>query len=327
MPEMDGLTLAREIRRDREARVLPIVLLTSLGRQEEHEDLLAAHLTKPIRPSQLLDVLMNVLGTVPTHEAPEAAGPAPHHLPAGRDALRILVAEDNATNQLLARLMLQKIGYRADMVGNGLEALEALERQPYDVVLMDIQMPEMDGLEATRRIHQRWPGPDRPRIIAVTANAMADERDTCLVAGMDDYVSKPIRMDDLLRALDHVRPRAARIDDPPASGPIALGALRDSLQDDDLVAELVDTFLASAPALAADLHPALDRGDIDGLRRGAHTLRSNAATFGADSLAARCQELETGADGDAAAVSDLISRVEAEFELVRAALTATRAHA
>jgi CheY-like chemotaxis protein len=124
--------------------------------------------------------------------------------------LRLLLAEDNATNQKLALRLLARMGYRADVAANGLEALQALERQTYDVVLMDMQMPEMDGLEATRHIHQRWPGQQHPYIIAMTANAMEGDREMCLAAGMDDYISKPIRVEALIQAwkgarLIHIR--------------------------------------------------------------------------------------------------------------------------
>jgi CheY-like chemotaxis protein len=115
--------------------------------------------------------------------------------------LRILVVEDNAVNQKLALRLLGQMGYQADVAGNGLEAIEALERQRYDVVLMDVQMPEMDGLEATRQIRRQWP--ERPvRIIAMTANAMQGDREATLKAGMDDYISKPIRVEELIRALE-----------------------------------------------------------------------------------------------------------------------------
>jgi CheY-like chemotaxis protein len=118
-----------------------------------------------------------------------------------RPALRILLAEDNAVNQKLALRLLAQLGYRADVAGNGLEVIAALERQSYDIVLMDVQMPELDGLEATRRIRAQWTPPRGPRIIAMTANAMQGDREDCLAAGMDDYISKPIRVHDLLSAL------------------------------------------------------------------------------------------------------------------------------
>jgi len=115
--------------------------------------------------------------------------------------LRILLAEDNVVNQKLALRLLQQMGYRADLASNGVEAVESVERQPYDVVLMDVQMPEMDGLEASRRITAKWPAGERPRIVAMTANAMAGDREACLAAGMDDYITKPIRVEALVQAL------------------------------------------------------------------------------------------------------------------------------
>jgi CheY-like chemotaxis protein len=122
-----------------------------------------------------------------------------------RSSLRILLAEDNAVNQKVALRLLDQLGYRADVVSNGLEALDALERQPYDVVLMDVQMPELDGLGAARQICERWSADERPRVIAMTANAMPEDRETCFAAGMDDYVPKPIRPDELTQALGRAR--------------------------------------------------------------------------------------------------------------------------
>jgi CheY-like chemotaxis protein len=127
---------------------------------------------------------------------------------AARHPLRILLAEDNAVNQKLALRLLAQMGYRADVAGNGLEAIQAVDRQPYDVILMDVQMPEMDGLEATRQICARWPREQRPRIIAMTANAMQGDRELCLEAGMDHYLSKPIRVEELVAALGSCRPLA-----------------------------------------------------------------------------------------------------------------------
>ncbi|HEY3063702.1 MAG TPA: response regulator, partial [Chloroflexota bacterium] len=205
MPVMDGLTLAREIRAHRDAQVLPLVLCSSLGRGERESDggMFAAQLAKPLKPSQLYDALLGIFaGQAPlTRTAPDGPlGLDPHM--AQRLPLRILVAEDNTVNQKLALRILGQFGYSADLAGNGLEAIAALERQRYDVVLMDVQMPELDGLEAARVICQRWPRAERPRLIAVTANAMQGDREQCLEAGMDDYISKPIRVEELVAALN-----------------------------------------------------------------------------------------------------------------------------
>jgi CheY-like chemotaxis protein len=129
---------------------------------------------------------------------------------AARHPLRILLAEDNVVNQKLAMRLLQQMGYRADLASNGIEAIESVERQSYDVILMDVQMPEMDGLEASRRITAKWAAGMRPRIVAMTANAMQGDREMCLDAGMDDYITKPIRVEALVGALINVTARAER---------------------------------------------------------------------------------------------------------------------
>jgi CheY-like chemotaxis protein len=203
MPQMDGLELARRIRERN--TVLPLVLFSSLGRKEagDTEGLFAASLAKPLHQSQLFDTLVTLLAPdgPARSTAPSAAKPRMDAGMAEKHPLRILLAEDNVVNQKLALRLLQQMGYRADVAGNGIEALECIERQRYDVVLMDVQMPEMDGLEASRRITARWPAGERPRIVAMTANAMQGDREECLAAGMDDYVTKPIRVDALVQAL------------------------------------------------------------------------------------------------------------------------------
>jgi GAF domain-containing protein/CheY-like chemotaxis protein len=209
MPQMDGVALAREIRT--RTRKLPIALFSSLGRREvgDDEKLFAAFLLKPVRQSQLFDMLVGLLGDHTVDDAKPAA-PAPR-LDAemgARHPLRILLAEDNVVNQKLALRILQQMGYRADLASNGLEAIESVRRQTYDVILMDVQMPEMDGLDAAREICARWQPHERPRIVAMTANAMQGDRDMCLAAGMDDYLTKPIRVERLVEALMQVQPRA-----------------------------------------------------------------------------------------------------------------------
>jgi PAS domain S-box-containing protein len=207
MPELNGLELAREIRRCEVE--LPLVLLTSLGRVQDARSAteFAVQLTKPVKASQLYDAIVTALaGRFPEAEAPPAAA---EKGPVETASLRILLAEDNAVNQRLALLLLGKLGYDADVVSNGLEALEALERQDYDLVLMDVQMPELDGLETARRICARRPVERRPRIVAMTANVMQEDRDACIAAGMDGYVAKPIRPEELAAALAQARPLGA----------------------------------------------------------------------------------------------------------------------
>ncbi|MBL8384419.1 MAG: response regulator, partial [Burkholderiales bacterium] len=209
MPEMDGVQLARAIRATHPA--LPLVLFSSLGRREADDtgDLFRAYLAKPLRQSQLFDTLVSLLAVEVVEKARAAAPARPQIDPgmAARHPLRILLAEDNVVNQKLALRLLSQMGYRADLAANGLEAVEAVGRQTYDLVLMDVQMPELDGLDATRRICAALPAGRRPRIVAMTANAMQGDREMCLAAGMDDYITKPIRIHELVGALDRVTAR------------------------------------------------------------------------------------------------------------------------
>ncbi len=216
MPGMDGVTLATVLcqQHEKNGHHFPLVLLTSLGYETRPEleavDCFAAFLTKPVKPSYLYDVLMKAL-QVPADEADETAESTPlSSLPphALHPSLRILLAEDVAVNQKFALLALEEMSLTADVAANGLEVLEAVQRQPYDVILMDVQMPKMDGLEATRRL-RRLPIP-QPYIVAMTANAMSGDREMCLEAGMDDYISKPVYLQELQAALERGGGRRVR---------------------------------------------------------------------------------------------------------------------
>jgi CheY-like chemotaxis protein len=221
MPDMDGLMLAREIRRlEGPIGLLPLVMLSSLGDRSASEAsrLFTAHLTKPARAAVLHTALAAALATTTQPAGAEPASApavvASWQLP---ENLRILLVEDNPVNQKVSTRILARHGVRADVAANGLEALEAIVRQTYDVVLMDVQMPEMDGFEATRRIRGREAG-TQPWIIAMTAGALEGDRELCLAAGMDDYLSKPVRVDDLLAALrryDDTRAGARGVPDLP----------------------------------------------------------------------------------------------------------------
>ena len=200
MPEIDGAMLAKEIRKTDSS--VPLLLFSSLGQREIGMDdgIFNAFLAKPLKPSLLFDTLVGIFDK--TRKAPVLTAKVStfDREMATRHPLRILIAEDNVVNQKLAMRMLEQMGYRADLASNGLEAIESLERQPYDVVFMDVQMPEMDGLEATRKI-RTMPAFIQPRIIAMTANAMQGDREMCIEAGMDDYISKPIRPHELTDVL------------------------------------------------------------------------------------------------------------------------------
>ncbi len=208
MPEMDGVELATRAAAELGDAAPPLVVLSSIGLRDRDEPAVAGWLAKPVKPSALHDTVATVLlgkvaaerATLPAVPVPAADGGAPL---GERHPLRILLAEDNAVNQKLALRFLQQLGYTAQVAGDGIQAIQALADGDFDVVLMDVQMPELDGLEATRRIRARWA--ERPlRIVAMTANAMAGDREACLAAGMDDYISKPIRVPELAAALGRV---------------------------------------------------------------------------------------------------------------------------
>ena len=202
MPEMDGLMLARTLRNQERTAQWPLVMLSSIDQRcDEDEPLLDACLNKPIKPSQLFNILAALLGQQPASAA-RAAPPSPGTTPLGEQMpLRILLAEDNVVNQKVALRLLERLGYRADVAANGLEVLAATHHVYYDVILMDVNMPEMDGFETTYRLVAKATADACPYIIALTANAMQDDRERCLDAGMDDYLSKPVRPPELRAAL------------------------------------------------------------------------------------------------------------------------------
>jgi CheY-like chemotaxis protein/HPt (histidine-containing phosphotransfer) domain-containing protein len=330
MPEMDGLALGKEIRSRRSEQDLPLLLLTSLGRLPEAEwtGLFSAQLAKPLKASQLYNALLHVVTAGGAGEQTAAAAADARQ---AMSSVRILLAEDNAMNQKVALRLLERLGYSADVASNGLEALAALERQPYDVVLMDVQMPELDGLDATRRICERWPPENRPHIIAMTANALPEDREACFAAGMNDYVAKPIRAEELAAALKRARPLRSR-DGGLGEADVSLEAdalhnLR-ALGGVEFLAEVVDVFLADAPALIASLRSSLDQRETDELRRAAHTLKSNGATLGAAAFAELCRTVEQHAkEGRLEGVAQLVDRIEREYGTLQEALASLRSEA
>jgi GAF domain-containing protein/CheY-like chemotaxis protein/HPt (histidine-containing phosphotransfer) domain-containing protein len=333
MPGMDGLDLALRIRQ--RAPGLPLVLASSVSQHDVTADPrwpasgIGAVVTKPIKASPLHAAVATVLGAALDDGMDGTTSSLDEDL-ATTHPLRILLAEDNVVNQKLAIRLLEKLGYRANVVANGLEALEALGRQSYDLLLSDVQMPEMDGLEATRRIIARWPEGQRPWIVAMTAEAMSGDRERCLEAGMNDYLAKPIRVDELVAAIKRT-PRRESTTTAPRSvtkdGPIDSKVLTRLAEgtggDAEFVSELIEQFVADSPGLVAAARAGLEIGDAEEVRRAAHTLKSNAATFGAHALADRSRELEEAARRGA--LDDGPARVEAmgqELDIVRETLPA-----
>jgi len=203
MPQMDGIMLAREIRTQFNKATLPLIMLTSVGFNKESDELkklFSFYVNKPIKHSLLADILLRVMTPAKAQTVIEPTNYEKLNEISKRYPFQILIAEDNQINQKLIRNVFEILGYKADIAANGLEALEALKRKNYDLIFMDIQMPEMNGYEATKIIIQRWKE-DRPIIIAMTANAMQGDKEKCLEAGMDDYISKPMRIDDLIKVI------------------------------------------------------------------------------------------------------------------------------
>lgn len=334
MPEMDGIDLALRLRSEPATHDLPLILLSSLGQAVDHDreklDRVGFSdvLSKPVKPSPLLNALVSLFAGKPMRviEPMQRKSTAFDATMAERLPLRILLADDNATNLKLGRMILKRLGYGSDVAGNGLEVLDAVARQTYDVVLMDIEMPEMDGIEATRRILADYPEDTRPKIIAVTANAMDGDRERFFEAGMSGYVSKPIRVEALVEALRQVcgkAPAEALAPDAPEEpaefDPAALDLLLETIGGDrESLAELIDSFLEESPDLVSRIAMAAEARDIEALRQAAHTLKSSAKDFGAERLSQQCREIEAGCRAQnldvavalAARVPDLYSSAE-----------------
>ncbi|MEO0801384.1 MAG: response regulator [Cyanobacteria bacterium J06642_2] len=356
MPDIEGLTLAQRIQMRSASARLPIVMLSAVGGQSaipvNQRNLFAACLTKPVKPLQLQYALGHILNGEPgSHVMPADSwrDTAQTALVAESLPLRILLVEDVAINQKVALQMLKRLGYRADVASNGREALTALRRQPYDVVFMDVQMPEMDGLEATRRLRRDWPPESQPRVVAMTAHVMQGDRESCLAAGMDDYIAKPVRLEAMVEVLERCQPVAepstsapttavqppVRLDivHPPAGMENAVDceALRDfiaAMADDDfddLLADIIDTFLADAPAKMQAIRGAIAVGDRVALKSAAHALKGSSRTIFAHVLSDVCQQLELMARNNAVIEArTLILQLDTAYDRTVAALQSER---
>ena len=364
MPEMDGLTLARQIRKYYSADKLPLIMLTSLGKKIDKEIVeeikFINYITKPIKQSQLFNILSEIFNEKEIKIERKGDDFTIDSKMGEKFPLRILIAEDNIVNQKVALRILEKMGYRADVACNGLEAIEAIERQKYDVVLMDVQMPEMDGLEASRIITTRWKKEQRPKIIAMTAAAMKGDEEKCFDAGMDDYVTKPINIEELMAALKRCKPKKYR-EQPSTKQPRKVTARKkmpdrgvpaiktddkekvaasksndesslDESKLDDLrsldsdgsngfLKEMINIYLEESPRLISEMKAALKENQVENFTRAAHTLKSSSANLGAMALSEMCKELEMmGKSGNMSRASEKAAIVAQEFEKVKKAL-------
>jgi len=325
MPDMDGFAVAERISHDRRYAGVKLVMLTSAG---QHEDVarcrrlgISAYLTKPIKQSELFDVIVSAIGQ-PLGERPRAPQRRKRS-PRGQRRLQVLVAEDNQVNQLVARRILEKLGHQVTVVRNGREAVAAAQTGKFDLIAMDVQMPELDGLDATAAIRawENSAGTHIP-IMAMTAHAMKGDRERCLAAGMDGYTSKPIRIRELEQAI-------AQLVSPskPAEGPLPEETRKDGVIDGAallagvdgnrrLLREIIRLFLADCPRRLAGIKEAVRRGDTEALRIEAHTLKGSVGNFAAKQAFAAAQRLEImGRDGDLTNACE--ARMALESELAR----------
>jgi signal transduction histidine kinase/HPt (histidine-containing phosphotransfer) domain-containing protein len=338
LPDLDGLALAAQIRRLPQGQPVPLLLLSSVRLRSDDprpgELDISVIIHKPIHPAQLLESIYRALNLQVQREKKAPALPTLDVTFASRFPLRLLLADDNPINQKVGLSVLQKLGYRADLAGNGLEVIKALELKPYDILLLDVQMPEMDGLEAARVICQRWPESMRPRIIAMTGNALLGDREKCLEAGMDDYMSKPIRIGDIQLLLERWAARLPKKSDTAFFSRVSRGdlldqsliaELRDMPPSDGatMLKELVGFFLDNAPQRIAQINQFLS--DPQKMAFHAHALKSMSLNLGATKLAELSQRLEEMAhSGNEESTGRLLRELEKTFRLTQEELLPLR---
>jgi PAS domain S-box-containing protein len=319
MPEMDGLELARRIRAEPDLATLPIIMLSSVGHDEDPKEVvrrgLSAWLTKPIRQSSLYDAM--VCAVRARTSEPEGAVEELHEPASEPLGLHVLVAEDNPVNQLVAGEALEFLGCTFDIVENGRQAIDAWASKGYDLILVDIQMPEMDGTQMTEVIREREKSENRGRrtpIVALTANAMQDERELGLAVGMDDYLSKPFTPKELQKTMKRImKPCGVKAAEPTGSSEVTAeaGAGKPRPEEDlidlkalenirslqragapDVVAKIVTTYLDQSPQMLAALETAVARADAEAVHKAAHSFKSSSAYVGAQGFVVLCKELE-----------------------------------
>jgi len=347
MPDMDGIQLARAISAEPAISSTRLVLLTSIGININETARMAGVevvLNKPVRQSQLHDALATMLGTpTETQSRPSRRGvkSAPHATPVAEGQAsrgHVLLVEDYPVNQMVATRMLERSGYRVDAVNNGREAVEALSNIPYGAVLMDVQMPEMDGYEATAEIRRRERSGSHTPIIAMTADAMQGDREKALAAGMDDYIAKPVKHEELEAVLERWIPQpeqepleqrsdgaAGANENSPALDLSVLESRRGPQKDEepDKLARIVGLFIEDVPLRLEELRQAVERGEAQEVEETAHMLKGGSGYMGAVRMSEICAGLqELGASGELSRAPELLDELEAEFKRIRPALEA-----
>jgi signal transduction histidine kinase/HPt (histidine-containing phosphotransfer) domain-containing protein len=344
LPHGEAATLLRDIRDPRRVKRPAIILMSSVGYKAEFEPNTGC-VSKPVRPAQLQAAILQIAaGAKPAPRAVPQPGKLDKSL-ADRYPLRVLLTDDNVINQKVASRLLHQMGYKADIANNGLEAINALERQPYDIVLMDVQMPELDGLEATRRIRQRQRDPAAPPtlrrpivIIAMTANAMHGDREKCVAAGMDDYIPKPVRPEVLQTVIERAGQRLAgsapgvsvamqaTASDPETArirtrddAPVDMGRLIEFSGDmEDGLRELVSLYLNQTTQQLEQLRAAVDQGNAERINRLAHSCAGASSTCGMVAIVPLLRDLESlAADNDLANAPKLFTSILEEFQRIR----------
>ena len=327
MPEMDGFALAEAIKRNPDWRAATIMMLSSAGQRGDaircRELGVAAYLTKPVQQAELLDAILTALGTRARTETPPPLVTR-HSLRETRVRLQILLVEDNAVNQLVALRLLEKYGHTVTVAANGKKALSALDEQAYDLILMDVQMPEMNGWEATQAIREqeKTTGQHIP-IVAMTAHAMKGDEEKCLAAGMDAYLTKPIRSQELLAILDDIgrnkagsSTSAESTSTNPAMNVLDLSAALERLEGDrELFEELVQVFKTECPRIMKEIRRAISSHDLADLEHHAHALKGSSANLGASSVSQTAFDLEKMArSADIGRAGDLLNLLEREVD-------------
>ncbi len=337
LPDQAGTTIAAEIQKFPEAAMMPVVFLNPLGKTgiPAGAHVRFAHsVTKPVKPAQLCAALERSIlsARVPAGTAPEA--PKPANSVAAQLPLRILLVDDNDINQKVAVRIMQQLGYKPEVAGNGREALDAVVRQPFDLIFMDVMMPEMDGLEATRQIRLRQMSGDpehlqsRIIIVAMTAHAMQGDREKCLAAGMDDYLSKPVRPKDIREKIEKwggipapspAAPPPAPMDAVAAEPPVDMTRMNDLTDgNQDSLRELVAMYFDQTQKQFVQMQEAISAGNADNVRRVAHSCAGASATLGMTHLVPHLRELEKlGASGSLTGAGEIWENAGRELARVR----------